>query len=78
MNIICLSEHNLNTSRLKDSVYIAFISPSHAGNHINECEFKIPQIDLEEYKIPVFQTYKEAHKFAYLSEMDEESYHLNY
>ena len=78
MNIICLFEYQLNKSRLDKSIYIAFISPSHAGNHINECEIKIAECDVEEYNIPVFKTYKEAHKFAHLHCMSEEDYNLIY
>jgi hypothetical protein len=73
MNIICLFEQEL-----KSNTYIAFISPSYAGNHVNECEFKILQSDLEDYDIPVFKDYDKAHKFSYSQLMSEEDYNQTF
>lgn len=78
MNIICLFEQKLDTSRLKMNTYIGFVEPSYGGNHINECEFKISQSNLEDYNIPVFKTYSEAHKFVHLKYMSEKDYNQTF
>jgi len=65
------SDNNLST------VY-AFILPSSAGNHIVETELLISANDLSQYDSVICDSYSEAHRKAFLTQMSEKDYDFLY
>lgn len=79
MEIIALAYKQKANSDFDKSVLYAFLKPSWAGNHIVETELSITRNDLLDYSKPlVSDSYVEAHKKAYLSQMSEEDYNCLY
>jgi hypothetical protein len=66
MEIICLFLKAKNKSNLDPSVYIAFIRPAFAGNHVTEATLLLSTMETEAFDIPTFNTYSEAAKYAHI------------
>lgn len=79
MEIIALAYKIKANSDFDKSILYAFLSPASAGNNVVEVEISIRRIDLLDYnKSLVSDSYNEAHKKAYLTQMSEEDYNLLY
>ena len=79
MKIIALAYKEKAESNFHKSVLYAFIEPAWGGNHVVEAEISMTRNDLLDYSQPlVSDSYAEAHKKAYLTQMSEEDYDLLY
>lgn len=80
MEIIALAYKIKAKSDFDKSVLYAFLNPAWAGNHVVEIELSITRNDLLDLfdKSLVSDSYKEAHKKAYLRHMSEEDYNFFY
>jgi hypothetical protein len=78
MEIIALAYKTKAKSDSDNSILYAFIAPSWAGNHIVEAELSIRRDDLLNYSLMVSDSYEEARKKAYCSQMSEDDYYLLY
>lgn len=76
MEILAIT-HKMKTDFDK-SIFHAFIAPSSAGNHILEAELVLYPNDISEYDSVICDSYAEAHRKAYLTQMSEEDYDLLY
>lgn len=79
MKIISLAYKTKAKSDFDKSILYAFIDPAWVGNHIVEAEISLTRNDLLDYSKPlVSDSYAEAHKKAYLTQMSEEDYDFLY
>ena len=79
MEIIALAYKTKAKSDFDKSVLYAFLNPAWAGNHVVETELSITRNDLLDFSNTlVSDSYEEAHKKAYLTQMSEEDYNFLY
>lgn len=78
MEIISIAYKTKAKSDFDKSIVYAFIEPSSAGNSIVEAELLISTNDLNEYDSLVCDSYSEAHRKAFLSQMSEKDYDFLY
>jgi hypothetical protein len=53
---------------------VLFLSPAYAGADVTPCVGSIYKWSLEEYSVPIFNTYKEAEKHAFVICFGEEDW----
>lgn len=78
MEIISVAYKTKAESDFDKSLVYAFIEPSWAGNHVVEVELLITTNDLNEYDSVICNSYSEAHRIAFLTQMSEEDYDFLY
>ncbi|HHX70545.1 MAG TPA: hypothetical protein GX708_21145 [Gallicola sp.] len=78
MEIISVAYKTKAESDFNLSTVYAFIEPSFAGNHVVEAELIISANDLSEYDSVICDSYSEAHRKAFLSQMSEKDYDFLY
>ena len=61
-----ISAYTADKAPNKVNTYIVFFAPNYAGDGIGSAELQMHQWWFEDYKVPTFNSYTEAHKHAYI------------
>jgi hypothetical protein len=78
MKIISMAYKTKAESDYNLSVFYAFIEPTSAGNHVIEAELLVSADDLGAYGSLICDSYSEAHRKAFLTQMSEKDYNFLY